>query len=165
MHNKTTIFISLNHYLTLSQAAVLSTHRLGRNQTEDKKSRRRRIYCLASEEKPQMPYMLKNFYSFVMDNKEVVKALSLLSTCTKNIKPEMQVFIKRWKPYHFLWKNDRTTRELMEFGLQEFESSLRCLAELDSNLLVEPDQEVIGQCIAISNERLKFGLAVEIKCK
>ncbi|XP_037924624.1 dynein heavy chain 5, axonemal isoform X2 [Hermetia illucens] len=144
-------------------AAVLSTHRLGRNQTEDKKSRRRRIYCLASEEKPQMPYMLKNFYSFVMDNKEVVKALSLLSTCTKNIKPEMQVFIKRWKPYHFLWKNDRTTRELMEFGLQEFESSLRCLAELDSNLLVEPDQEVIGQCIAISNERLKFGLAVEIK--
>lgn len=100
-----------------------------------------------------------------MDNKEVAKALNLLSNCTKNIKPEIQTYIKRWKPYHFLWKNDRTTRQLMEYGLQEFETTLRCLADLDSNLLMEPEIEVFGQCVAIYNERLKYGLAIEIKCE
>ncbi|XP_055923365.1 dynein axonemal heavy chain 5 isoform X2 [Eupeodes corollae] len=137
--------------------------RVSRHQPDDKRGRRRKIYCLASEERPQMPHMLKSFYSSIMDNKEVVRALSLLSNCTKNVKPEIQAYIKRWKPYHFLWKNDRTTRQLMEFGLQEFETSLRCLAELDANLLVEPDIEVFGQCIAVYNERLKYGLAIEIK--
>lgn len=112
-----------------------------------------------------MPHMLKSFYSSIMDNKEIVKTLSLLSTCTHNIKPEIQIFIKRWKPYHFLWKNDRTTRQLMEFGLQEFESSLRCFSELDANLLLEPNMETFGQCITICNEKLKFGLTIEIKCK
>jgi len=53
----------------------------------------------------------------------------------------------------------------MEFGLQEFETTLRCLSDLDANLLVEPDMEVFGQCVAVYNERLKYGLAIEIKCK
>lgn len=139
--------------------------RVGRNHNEGNRSRRRKIYCLASEERPQMPHMLKSFYAAIMDNKEVAKTLNLLSNCTKNVKPEIQTYIKRWKPYHFLWKNDRTTRQLMEFGLQEFESTLRCLAELDANLLIEPDMEVFGQCVAVYNERLKYGLAIEIKCK
>lgn len=112
-----------------------------------------------------MPHMLKSFYAAIMDNKEVVKALNLLSNCTKNVKSEIQTYIKRWKPYHFLWKNDRTTRQLMEFGLQEFESTLRCLAELDANLLVEPEMEVFCHCVSVYNERLKYGLAIETKCK
>lgn len=134
-----------------------------RNETNDKKARRRKLYCLQSEERPQMPHMTRSFYSFIMDNKEIVKMLNLLATCTRSIKPEIQTFIKSWKPYHFLWKNDRSTRELMEYGLLEFESSLRCLAELDANLLVEADMAFIGSSIAISTEKLKFGLAIEIK--
>ncbi|XP_064553878.1 dynein axonemal heavy chain 5 isoform X1 [Drosophila montana] len=148
------------------QVSMTAQPRVGRNHTDaagGSKNRRRKIYCLASEERPQMPHMLKSFYSAIMDNKEVAKALNQLSSCTKNIKPEIQTYIKRWKPYHFLWKNDRTTRQLMEFGLQQFESTLRCLAELDANLLVEPDMEIFGQCVAVYNERLKYGLAIEIK--
>lgn len=99
-----------------------------------------------------------------MDNKEVVKISTLLGNCTKNVKLELQAFVKRWRPYHFLWKNDCTTRELMEYGLHDFESSLHCLAELDSNLLIESDMEYFGQSIAISTEKLKFGLTIEIKC-
>lgn len=91
--------------------------------------------------------------------------LNMLSTCTKTVKPEMQAFIKQWKPYHFLWKNDRTTRELMEYGLLEFESSLRCLAELDANLLIEPDMAYIGTSVAVSTDKLKYGLTIEIKCE
>lgn len=98
-----------------------------------------------------------------MDNKEIVKMLNMLSSCTKSVKADIQVFIKSWKPYHFLWKNDRSTRELMEYGLLEFESSLRCLADLDANLLIEPDTVSIGSSITLSTEKLKFGLAIEIK--
>uniref|UniRef100_A0A1B0GJY1 Putative dyneins heavy chain n=1 Tax=Lutzomyia longipalpis TaxID=7200 RepID=A0A1B0GJY1_LUTLO len=141
----------------------ITDKRMSRNIREDSKTRRRKVYRLVSEEKPQMPHMTKSFYSYIMDNKEVVKTLSLLSTCTRNVKQDIQGFIKRWKPYHFLWKNDRTARQLMEYGLHEFESSLRCLADLDANLLIEPDMEYFGQSIAISTEKLKYGLAIEIK--
>lgn len=147
-----------------SSSTVGTWQRLGRNQQDDSRTRRRKLYRLVSEERPKMPHMTKSFYSYIMDNKEVVKTLSLLSTCTKNVKTELQVFIKRWKPYHFLWKNDRTTRQLMEYTLMEFESSLRCLAELDSNLLIEPDMEQFGQSISVSTEKLKYGLTIEIKC-
>lgn len=110
-----------------------------------------------------MPHMIKSFYSAIMDNKEVGKSLGLLSNCTKNVKPDIQAYIKRWKPYHFLWKNDRTTRQLMEFSLLEFETSLKCLSDLDMNLLTEPARETFGLCIAVNNEKLKYGLAIEIK--
>ncbi|XP_075145766.1 dynein axonemal heavy chain 1 [Haematobia irritans] len=143
----------------LPQVSLTPQPRVGRNHN----TKRRKLYTLDSVQRPQMPHMLKSFYSAIMDNKEVAKALNLLSNCTKGIKPEIQTYIKRWKPYHFLWKNDRTTRQLMEFGLQEFETTLRCLSDLDANLLVEPDMEVFGNCLAVYNERLKYGLAIEIK--
>lgn len=139
--------------------------RPSRHNPNNDKSRRRKMYCLQSEERPQIPHMTKSFYSYIMDNKEVVKMLNLISTCTKNVKIECQAFIKRWKPYHYLWKNERTTRELMEYGLVEFETSLRYLAELDANLLIEPDMAYLLNCIAVSTEKLKFGLTIEIKGK
>lgn len=136
-----------------------------RSEQDDKRSRRRKLYNLQSEERPQMPHMTKSFYSFVMENKEVVKIQNLLATCTKSVKPELNTFVKRWKPFgNVLFKNDKTTRELMEMELLEFESTLSCLAQLDANLLVEPDFVNLCNCIAVSTERLKYGLAVEIKC-
>lgn len=59
---------------------------------DDFKMRRRRLYRLATEEKPKFPLQHRNFYSYVMENKEVVKTLSLLSTCTQDMK---QVFYCR----------------------------------------------------------------------
>lgn len=112
-----------------------------------------------------MVHMTKSFYSYVMDNKEVVKTLSLLSSCIRNVKPELHQFVDKWKPYHFLWKNDKTIRQLLEYSLLDFEGTLRRLVDLDANLLVEPDMQFFGQSIALSTEKLKFGLAIEIKCK
>ena len=111
-----------------------------------------------------MPHMARSFYTFVMDNKEVVKTLSLLSTCTRNIKNEIQIFVKKWKPYHFLWKNEKSARQLLECNLQEFEQTLRTLTELGANLLIEPDMQYFGKSIALSTDKLKFGLQIEIKC-
>jgi dynein heavy chain, axonemal len=57
-----------------------------RNKKDDPKKRRRRIYKVASTEKLNFPHQQKNFYSFVIENKEVMKMLTLLSTCTADIK-------------------------------------------------------------------------------
>ncbi|KAG8296781.1 hypothetical protein J6590_049808 [Homalodisca vitripennis] len=54
---------------------------------EDSRTRRRRLYRMASEQRPAFPFQHRNFYSHVMENKEVVKTLSLLSSCTQEIKP------------------------------------------------------------------------------
>lgn len=112
-----------------------------------------------------MPHMTKSFYSFVMDNKDIVKMQNLLANCTKSVKSELNTFIRRWKAYHFLWKNDKTSRELMEMDLLEFEATLSCLAQLDGNLSHEPEFVYLINCIAVSTEKLKYGLDIEIKCR
>lgn len=111
----------------------------------NERANRRKVYRVMSEQRPQMPHMTKSFYTYVMDNKEVVKTLSLISTCTKNLKHEIQEFVKKWKPYHFLWKNDKTIRQLLEYTLSDFEANLRYLTELDAQMAVEPDVEYFGQ--------------------
>lgn len=143
------------------------TTTLGRTRAQgaqgDERSKRRKMYRVISEQKPQMPHMTKSFYNYVMDNKEVVKTLSLLSTCTRNLKHDLAEFVKKWKPYHFLWKCDKTIRQLLEYNLMDFEANLRCLGDLDGNLSIEPDMECFGQSVCLSTNQLKFGLAIEIK--
>ncbi|GLV32121.1 Dynein heavy chain 1 [Carabus blaptoides fortunei] len=59
----------------------------GRSMPEDFRTRRRRLYRLHSEKRPEFPYQQRNFYTHVMDNKDIIKTLSLLSTCTHELKP------------------------------------------------------------------------------
>lgn len=54
---------------------------------EDARAKRRRLYKLASERKSPFPVIHRNFYSHVIENKEITKALSLLSTCVQPLKP------------------------------------------------------------------------------
>jgi len=53
---------------------------------EDAKTRRRRLYKILSEEKPMFPIQERNFYTMVMDNKEIIKLLGMLSTCTLELR-------------------------------------------------------------------------------
>lgn len=50
------------------------------------KMRKKKYYRLESEEKPIFPFQQKNFYSHIMENKEIIKTLTLLSMCTQNVK-------------------------------------------------------------------------------
>lgn len=75
----------------------------------------------------------------------------------------MTAFLARWRPYNVLWKNEKSQRELLTCCLAEFETSLRKHEELEARLATEPNVQVIGSCLAISTEKLKFGLATEIK--
>lgn len=75
----------------------------------------------------------------------------------------MNQFIARWRPYSILWRNEKSQRELLNQCLSEFEMSLRKHEELNERLTTEPDTFVIANCLAISTEKLKFGLVTEIK--
>lgn len=153
---------------------------------EDSKTRRRRLYKILSDERPVFPVQEKNFYTMVMDNKEIIKLLGMLSTCTMELRQvsnnntrldiylsiesiamsnlqDLTEFLDRWKPYKFLWKNERNMRELLQISLSEFESTLRKHSELEDRLATEPDMIIFGTSIAVSTEKLKYGVYTEIK--
>ncbi|XP_045464260.1 dynein axonemal heavy chain 5 [Harmonia axyridis] len=132
-------------------------------QEEDLKARRRKFYRLASEDKPSFPLQHRNFYNHVMENKEVVKSLSLLTTCTQDLKQEITQFLQKWRPYNILWRNEKSHRELLGACLTEYETSLRKHEELNTRLETEPETVLIGISLAISTEKLKYGLSTEIK--
>ncbi|KAG6464441.1 hypothetical protein O3G_MSEX014510, partial [Manduca sexta] len=56
--------------------------------------KRKKHYRLESEEKPTFPFQQRNFYNHVMENKEIMKTLSLLSSCTQNIKTVSRYMFK-----------------------------------------------------------------------
>jgi len=155
-------------------------------ESEDLKTRRRRLYKILSEERPVFPVQEKNFYTMVMDNKEIIKLLGMLSTCTMELRQvnnnsmrfnicllmesivtlnlqDLTEFLDRWKPYKFLWKNERSMRELLQISLSEFETTLRKHSELEDRLATEPDMIIFGTSIAVSTEKLKYGVYTEIK--
>ncbi|KAF5305838.1 hypothetical protein FQR65_LT07577 [Abscondita terminalis] len=130
---------------------------------EDFRTRRRRLYRLTTEEKPMFPFQQKNFFNNVMENKEVVKTLSLLSTCTQDMKQDVNNFLTKWRPYNVLWRNEKSQRELLNCCLTEFDSSFQKHEELDGRLSIEPDVHNIATFLAISTEKLKYALNIEIK--
>ncbi|CAG9857423.1 unnamed protein product [Phyllotreta striolata] len=130
---------------------------------EEARAKRRRLYRLLTDERPTVPVQHRNFFGHVMENKEVAKTMSLLSTCLNDMKPEMASFMTRWRPYSVLWRGEKSQRELLNAPLQEFESSLRKHEELTERLDTEPDVFLVENCLAVSTENLKFGLLTEIK--
>lgn len=72
-------------------------------------------------------------------------------------------FVDRWKPYKYLWKHERSIRELLQNSLSEFETTLRKHGELEDKLITEPDMVIFATCIAVSTEKLKYALYTEIK--
>ncbi|CAH0765998.1 unnamed protein product [Bemisia tabaci] len=133
------------------------------NVSGDAKARRRKMYRLISEDKPSFPLQSRNFFNHVMENKEVMKALSLLSISSQKIKPVITEFLESWSPYKFLWENVMSKKAAHTIGLVEAEASLRRHNELESELNIVPDLYTFRSCLVVSVEKLKFGLLTEIK--
>lgn len=76
---------------------------------------------------------------------------------------EMTAFIIQWRPYSVLWKNEKSARELQQIKLTEFEDLLEKHHELKNKLDTEKEIQIIGNCLAISTEKLKYGLLTEIR--
>jgi dynein heavy chain len=75
----------------------------------------------------------------------------------------MANFLERWKPYNFLWKNERSIRDLLQISLAQFENILRKHGELEDKLVTEPDIIILGKSIAVSTDKLRYALQTEIK--
>lgn len=88
---------------------------------------------------------------------------TLLVIIIRRLLQEMNQFISRWRPYNILWKNEKTQRELLLAQLSEFETSLRKHDELNERISTEPEIFVMANCLAVSTEKLKYGLVTEIK--
>ncbi|KAL1130923.1 hypothetical protein AAG570_012164 [Ranatra chinensis] len=132
---------------------------------EDVRTRRRRFYRLASSSKEPFPHQQQNFYSHVMENKEVVKSLSLLLNCIQPLKTDMDQFINKWDPFKMLWSNDNVSnkRDVQTVSLTECESSLSNLSQLESSLTLEKDSHFLNAAICIAVDKLKLGLQTELK--
>ncbi|XP_041986842.1 dynein axonemal heavy chain 5 [Aricia agestis] len=139
------------------------TQKSSKGNNDTTKIKRKKYYRLETEEKPVFPLQQKNFYNYIMENKETLKTVTLLSMCTQNIKTELTTLVKRWRPYHYLWKCEKTLRQLLAWNLNDFEISLKKHSELDAKLATEPDVLIIGNCLAISTEKLKLGLSTELR--
>ncbi|KAF6202133.1 hypothetical protein GE061_004531 [Apolygus lucorum] len=124
----------------------------GEAKTEDAKARRKRLYRLASNAKPPFPHQPRNFHNHIMENKEVVKTLSLLSTCIIPIKMELQRYVNQWKPYKLLWSSESisTKRDVHSVSLLDCEMALSKHVELDNNLLAETDVYIVSLTIAVN---------------
>ncbi|XP_011504753.1 PREDICTED: dynein heavy chain 5, axonemal [Ceratosolen solmsi marchali] len=141
----------------------LEAEKSNQENKEDPKARRRRLYKIASEEKPTFPVQKLNFYSIIMDNKEIIKMFSILSSCTQGLRQNMADFLERWTPYNFLWTDERSIRDLLQISLAEFEAMLRKHGELEKKIVTEPDIVIFGKSIAVSTEKLQYALLMEIK--
>ncbi|KAI8431134.1 hypothetical protein MSG28_001183, partial [Choristoneura fumiferana] len=54
-------------------------------------------------------------------------------------KGELNNLVKRWRPYHYLWKCEKTLRQLLTWNLNDFELALKRHSELEAKLATEPD--------------------------
>ncbi|XP_033349446.1 dynein heavy chain 5, axonemal isoform X1 [Bombus vosnesenskii] len=151
------------NFADIVMRAQMQAAKRKQEEPEDARVRRRRLFKIISEERSIFPVQEQNFHAMVMDNKEVIKLLSMINTCMQEFKLDLAEFIDRWKPYKFLWKNERSMRELLQISLPEFESTLRKHSELEDLLATEPDMVIFGSSIAVSTEKLKYGLYTEIK--
>lgn len=176
-------YISKQNLANVVLRAQSNVAKQKQEEPEDSRTRRRRLYKILSEERSVFPVQERNFYTMVMDNKEIIKLLGMLSTCTMELRQvsmrfniylltesiamlnfqDLTEFLDRWKPYKFLWKNERSMRELLQISLSEFETTLRKHSELEDRLATEPDMIIFGTSIAVSTEKLKYGVYTEIK--
>lgn len=64
-----------------------------------------------------------------------------------------------------MWKCEKTLRQLLAWNLNDFEYALKRHSDLDMKLELEPDFLIIGNCLAVSTEKLKLGLITELRSK
>jgi dynein heavy chain len=124
-----------------------------------------------TNERPNSPtasvHIQKNYYKSVSENKDVIKIVSLLSTCISSTKKDVLTAVDRFKEYQFIWQNDRD-EDLREFlkqdslSVSEFETKIKSFEVYITEINSHPEYIPIG-AIALVTEKLKMGLISEIQ--
>ena len=110
-----------------------------------------RLYNPVKAKAPLIVSKTNNYYSAVMDNKEVVKALAQLSSCMSGMKMELTKFNLRWHKYAEVWTTDME-EFLHDFltakpGIYDFERELKKYNMIEAELESEQTDFRYGKMI------------------
>ena len=108
----------------------------------------------------------ENYYKSVFENKDIVKLISLISTCITAIKRDVLRGTDQFAVYQFIWVKNRQT-DLQEFMLtkpqvSDFDTRIKYFDSLTSDVTAFAEYIAIG-AIALVTETLKNSLVAEIK--
>ncbi|KAF0306204.1 Dynein heavy chain 5, axonemal [Amphibalanus amphitrite] len=98
----------------------------------------------------------KNYYSYVHDNKEVVKLVALLANCLHNTRLRFADLLAGWEPYHHLWRMDR--RATMKAvtrrrpSLIEFETEMQRYKDIEAELAEKPATSRVGALVICTGQ-------------
>ncbi|KAA8591569.1 hypothetical protein FQN60_016943 [Etheostoma spectabile] len=108
----------------------------------------------------------RNYYKSVSENKEIVKLVSVLSTCISATKKEVMAALDRFSHYHHIWRKDRedTMQKFIQGSplLSEFESQILFYRDLELEIISEPEYITVG-ALALFTADLKMSLTAETK--
>ena len=108
----------------------------------------------------------QNFFKAISENKEVAKALVLLSNCLHGFKLELSTFKSSWLKFSQLWTIDRDEyiigMEEEKPNLREYEEVLQKYRNIETKLQEEPEFCRMGT-LTISTVDFKASLNMEIK--
>ncbi|XP_032373614.1 dynein heavy chain 5, axonemal isoform X2 [Etheostoma spectabile] len=113
-----------------------------------------------------LPFQARNYYKSVSENKEIVKLVSVLSTCISATKKEVMAALDRFSHYHHIWRKDRedTMQKFIQGSplLSEFESQILFYRDLELEIISEPEYITVG-ALALFTADLKMSLTAETK--
>jgi dynein heavy chain len=115
-----------------------------------------RLYNPVKAKAPLIVSKSNNFYSSVMENKEVVKALAQLSSCMAGMKMELTKFNQRWQKYSEVWTTDMDDF-LNDFitakpGIYDFDRELKKFNMIEAELDSEQTDFHYGKMIVKTHE-------------
>ncbi|CAG7835361.1 unnamed protein product [Allacma fusca] len=142
----------------------LENHENQINPINEKKARRRQLYRSISQDRVGAPFQIVNFFSQVIENKEIAKVTAALSSCTQILKDSFLEFMRIWEAFDFLWSPTRYVA-LKQFAATnpswcEFEDRLNECWESENQLKSLADYYDFG-AIRIISDKLKQGLLHE----
>ncbi|ROT80144.1 hypothetical protein C7M84_001143 [Penaeus vannamei] len=112
----------------------------------------------------EVPAMSKNYYTHVLESKDVSKVMSHMANSFQATKNEVHHTFAAWDRYHHLWRTEKE-QAIRDFtshspSLQDYDRKLTSFVNLDKQIRREPSRYRVG-ALAISTDNLKSALVKE----
>lgn len=85
-------------------------HEFNQPPANDKKTRRRMLYRSISQDRLGAQARPFNYFSQILENKEIGKFTAALANCTQALRDNLQEFMEIWEDFDPLWSPDRYIR-------------------------------------------------------
>ncbi|XP_063608047.1 dynein axonemal heavy chain 5-like, partial [Penaeus indicus] len=112
----------------------------------------------------EVPAMPKNYYTHVLESKDVSKVMSHMSNSFQSTRNEVYNTFNIWEQYHHLWRVDKDAA-IKEFislapSVQDYDKTMKSYIVLEKQIKAEECHYRVG-ALALNTENLKKALAEE----